>query len=217
MITAHRQDIVSLSPPPSYHQTCARSEKGLSRVGAGAGPVVPARAYVNLRACRLVKSRCPSRHHVVWNPGDTAQHGSPSACHTLCLCLDGAKSLAHPSVLPPPPRYPTQAAYNAALAGGHVAPMIETNNILSTPSGPEYQFLVGEGGLFPGPFGRTSALLINRLTNGVPGIRSLRPQGRSSSCNTPAASFRSPDNEPEPAFDSTSARNCRHQGVSPES
>ncbi|KAI6432927.1 hypothetical protein MCOR21_003076 [Pyricularia oryzae] len=48
-------------------------------------------------------------------------------------------------VLPPPPRYPTQAAYNAALAGGHVAPMIETNNILSTPSGPEYQFLVGEG------------------------------------------------------------------------
>ncbi|KAB5566881.1 catabolite repression protein creC [Coniochaeta sp. 2T2.1] len=48
-------------------------------------------------------------------------------------------------VLPPPPRYPTQASYNAALAGGQVAPMIETNNILSTPSGPEYQFLVGEG------------------------------------------------------------------------
>ncbi|RYC64141.1 hypothetical protein CHU98_g2075 [Xylaria longipes] len=45
-------------------------------------------------------------------------------------------------VLPPPPRYPTQAAYNAALAAGHVAPMIETNNILSTP---EDQFLVGEG------------------------------------------------------------------------
>ncbi|OIW25198.1 WD40 repeat-like protein [Coniochaeta ligniaria NRRL 30616] len=48
-------------------------------------------------------------------------------------------------VLPPPPRYPTQASYNAALAGGQVAPMIETNNILTTPSGPEYQFLVGEG------------------------------------------------------------------------
>ncbi|KAI0553995.1 WD40-repeat-containing domain protein [Xylaria curta] len=45
-------------------------------------------------------------------------------------------------VLPPPPRYPTQAAYNAAVAAGHVAPMIETNNILSTP---EDQFLVGEG------------------------------------------------------------------------
>ncbi|KAI0459086.1 WD40-repeat-containing domain protein [Xylaria acuta] len=45
-------------------------------------------------------------------------------------------------VLPPPPRYPTQAAYNAAVAAGHAAPMIETNNILSTP---EDQFLVGEG------------------------------------------------------------------------
>ncbi|KAI0391769.1 catabolite repression protein creC [Xylariaceae sp. FL0594] len=45
-------------------------------------------------------------------------------------------------VLPPPPRYPTQAAYNAAVAAGHATPMIETNNILSTP---EDQFLVGEG------------------------------------------------------------------------
>ncbi|KAI1326787.1 catabolite repression protein creC [Xylariaceae sp. FL0255] len=45
-------------------------------------------------------------------------------------------------VLPPPPRYPTQAAYNAAVAAGHAAPMIETNNILSSP---EDQFLVGEG------------------------------------------------------------------------
>ena len=49
------------------------------------------------------------------------------------------------SVLPPPPRYPTQAAYNAALGAGHIAPMIETNNILSNPTGPEHQFLVGEG------------------------------------------------------------------------
>ncbi|KAL1859517.1 hypothetical protein VTK73DRAFT_7580 [Phialemonium thermophilum] len=48
-------------------------------------------------------------------------------------------------VLPPPPRYPTQAAYNAALGAGHIAPMIETNNILSHPSGPDYQFLAGEG------------------------------------------------------------------------
>lgn len=45
-------------------------------------------------------------------------------------------------VLPPPPRYPTQAAYNAALAAGHTSPMIETNNQLSNP---EDQFLVGEG------------------------------------------------------------------------
>ncbi|KAK8018173.1 WD domain-containing protein [Apiospora marii] len=46
------------------------------------------------------------------------------------------------SVLPPPPRYPTQAAYNAAVAAGQATPMIETNNILTTP---EEQFLVGEG------------------------------------------------------------------------
>ncbi|KAK5626314.1 hypothetical protein RRF57_002029 [Xylaria bambusicola] len=44
-------------------------------------------------------------------------------------------------VLPPAPRYPTQAAYNAAVAAGHATPMIETNNILSNP---EDQFLVGE-------------------------------------------------------------------------
>ena len=45
-------------------------------------------------------------------------------------------------MLPPPPRYPTQAAYNAAVAAGHAIPMIETNNILSNP---EDQFLAGEG------------------------------------------------------------------------
>lgn len=49
------------------------------------------------------------------------------------------------SVLPPPPRYLKQSAYGAALDAGNVAPMIETNNILTSPSGPEYQFLVGEG------------------------------------------------------------------------
>ncbi|KAK1759492.1 WD40 repeat-like protein [Echria macrotheca] len=48
-------------------------------------------------------------------------------------------------VLPPPPRYPTPAAYNAAVGTGQAVPMIETNNVLSNPSGPEYQFLVGEG------------------------------------------------------------------------
>ncbi|RFU35115.1 hypothetical protein B7463_g1243, partial [Scytalidium lignicola] len=47
-------------------------------------------------------------------------------------------------VLPPPPRYPSQAAYNLAVANGQV-PMIETNNILTHPTGPEFQLLVGEG------------------------------------------------------------------------
>ncbi|KAF4634430.1 hypothetical protein G7Y89_g3675 [Cudoniella acicularis] len=48
-------------------------------------------------------------------------------------------------VLPPPPRYPSQAAYNLAVANGQATPMIETNNILSHPTGPEYQLVVGEG------------------------------------------------------------------------
>lgn len=52
------------------------------------------------------------------------------------------------SVLPPPPRYPTQAAYNAAVGAGHIPPMIETNNILSNP---EDHFLVGEGEPRPRP------------------------------------------------------------------
>jgi len=50
-----------------------------------------------------------------------------------------------PSVLPPAPRYPSQAAYNQAVANGQAAPIIETNNILSHPTGPEYQLVVGEG------------------------------------------------------------------------
>ncbi|KAL2208183.1 WD40 repeat-like protein [Sarocladium strictum] len=45
-------------------------------------------------------------------------------------------------VLPPPPRYPS-GQYGAGM--GHVVPMIETNNTISNPEGPEWQFLVGEG------------------------------------------------------------------------
>ncbi|KAH6618100.1 WD40-repeat-containing domain protein [Chaetomium sp. MPI-SDFR-AT-0129] len=48
-------------------------------------------------------------------------------------------------VLPPPPRYPTGPGGYNGLPAGTPVPMIETNNILTTPSGPEYQFLVGEG------------------------------------------------------------------------
>ncbi|KAJ4293734.1 hypothetical protein N0V88_005242 [Collariella sp. IMI 366227] len=53
-------------------------------------------------------------------------------------------------VLPPPPRYPTQHGYSG-LPAGTPLPMIETHNILTNPSGPEYQFLVGEGKLRPTP------------------------------------------------------------------
>ncbi|PQE33203.1 WD domain-containing protein [Rutstroemia sp. NJR-2017a WRK4] len=50
------------------------------------------------------------------------------------------------SVLPPPPRYPSQAAYNLAVQNGMAVPMIETNNILKHPEGSLTQLLVGEGG-----------------------------------------------------------------------
>lgn len=71
----------------------------------------------------------------------------PKAC-PVCLLnfvLSRITDKNHGSVLPPPPRYPSQAAYNAAVAAGQAAPMIETNNILTHPTGPEYQLLVGEG------------------------------------------------------------------------
>ncbi|RNJ61073.1 hypothetical protein D7B24_003486 [Verticillium nonalfalfae] len=48
------------------------------------------------------------------------------------------------SVLPPPPRYPQAGAY-VGLGGPGAMPMIETNNTVTKPEGPEYQFLVGEG------------------------------------------------------------------------
>lgn len=73
--------------------------------------------------------------------------GSGEQC---CECFISQTPLAHTliemfSVLPPPPRYPSQAAYNAAVANGQAAPMIETNNILTRPKGPEFQLVVGEG------------------------------------------------------------------------
>ncbi|KFA65695.1 hypothetical protein S40285_04825 [Stachybotrys chlorohalonatus IBT 40285] len=46
-------------------------------------------------------------------------------------------------VLPPPPRYPGGSQYGGSITG--VVPMIETNNTLTNPTGPEWQFLVGEG------------------------------------------------------------------------
>ncbi|CEJ91057.1 hypothetical protein VHEMI06795 [[Torrubiella] hemipterigena] len=47
------------------------------------------------------------------------------------------------TVLPPPPRYPGMGPYGSNLSG--VVPIVETNNTLENPSGPEWQFLVGEG------------------------------------------------------------------------
>ncbi|EMC99686.1 hypothetical protein BAUCODRAFT_21438 [Baudoinia panamericana UAMH 10762] len=45
------------------------------------------------------------------------------------------------SVLPPPPRYPNGGFYTGLPAGA----LLETNNTLDHPTGPEYQLVVGEG------------------------------------------------------------------------
>ncbi|TKA73623.1 hypothetical protein B0A49_02755 [Cryomyces minteri] len=45
-------------------------------------------------------------------------------------------------VLPPPPRYPNGNLYTGGFPGGT---LIETNNLLTHPTGPEYQLVVGEG------------------------------------------------------------------------
>lgn len=44
-------------------------------------------------------------------------------------------------VLPPPPRFPS-SQYGLGMPG---QPVIETNNVLSHPTGPEHQLVVGEG------------------------------------------------------------------------
>ncbi|KZF21121.1 putative catabolite repression protein creC [Xylona heveae TC161] len=47
-------------------------------------------------------------------------------------------------VLPPPPRYPLTSPYITPYLNG-AGGVTETNNILSQPTGPEHQLLVGEG------------------------------------------------------------------------
>lgn len=42
-------------------------------------------------------------------------------------------------------RYPSQAAYTLALLGGQILPVTESKNVLSHPTGPDYQLVVGEG------------------------------------------------------------------------
>lgn len=47
---------------------------------------------------------------------------------------------------PPPPRYPGTAGvgpWGSGMPGS--VPIIETNNTISHPTGPEHQFSVGEG------------------------------------------------------------------------
>lgn len=49
------------------------------------------------------------------------------------------------SVLPPPPRYPTAQIASSPNGTTINSPLIEMSNVLTHPSGPEYQLSVGEG------------------------------------------------------------------------
>ena len=60
----------------------------------------------------------------------------------LLLVADDKPSWAlSNSVLPPPPRYPNGQLYTGMPGGA----LLETNNTLDHPTGPEYQLVVGEG------------------------------------------------------------------------
>lgn len=52
------------------------------------------------------------------------------------------------SVLPPPPRYPIAQYTSSANGGPTNPPILEMSNVLTHPSGPEYQLSVGEGTYF---------------------------------------------------------------------
>ena len=56
-------------------------------------------------------------------------------------CLSLTISCPYYSVLPPPPRYPNGQLYTGMPGGA----LLETNNTLDHPTGPEYQLVVGEG------------------------------------------------------------------------
>ena len=57
-------------------------------------------------------------------------------------------------------RYPTTNAYGG-IPGAPV-PVIETNNTIRNPTGPEYQFSVGEGGSLPTPPGGSTLPLADQ-------------------------------------------------------
>ena len=62
----------------------------------------------------------------------------------MLRCAQQLTSLRQ-SVMPPPPRYPIESSFKAGAGGGAALPLIETNNTIANPEGPEYQLLVGEG------------------------------------------------------------------------
>jgi hypothetical protein len=87
------------------------------------------------------------------------------------------------------------------MSASQPVPMIETNNVLTNPSGPEYQFLVGEGKSVHCRFSGTS----NRVQFCPDPPRVVCAKGRSTSCYSPSTPLRGTGSESKSARDSASA------------
>lgn len=83
--------------------------------------------------------------------------------------------------------------------------MIETNNILTHPTGPEYQLVVGEG---------MAAQLYQRLEFGVDrNVRNLPSQGRLTPCDAAASSLRSSNYKSESSCDDSATSDSWNQDI----
>lgn len=89
--------------------------------------------------------------------------------------------------------------------------MIETNNTLSNPEGPEWQFLVGEGKTIPAENASTA---ISRDKTDL-GHRNLRSQGRPPSRDTAPSSLRSASRQSQSIGDHTASCDRWHAALSP--
>ena len=119
------------SPHSSYHRQCRRS---LRRTTGGAHISSAATSSRTVSSLEFIQTASRRRNVVSTQMRSSLRRHSRDS------------SLTVPSVLPPPPRYPIGGPYHASSITGMV-PMIETNNTITNPSGPEWQFLVGEGKL----------------------------------------------------------------------
>ena len=127
-------------------------------------------------------------HHVVRFPLPSFNWRALAAALAHDAWIDNGHS-----VLPPPPRYPSTGPYGAAFGGG-VVPMIETNNTVAHPTGPEWQFLVGEGeSVYVGLLRRVEYEILTKRE------RNLRPQRRPAPGHAAAPSFRGARGQSEPA------------------
>lgn len=109
------------------------------------------------------------------------------------------------SLPPPPPRYPvSNNGFNTTTSPGMVALTPETVNVISHPTGPEYQLVVGEG----------VPLFFRRLIDMLMwGSRHVCASRRFIPGDTASSAFRYPGREPESAGNDTGPPDIRGQTI----